>query len=389
MATQPSPPTSAATDETRPGLVPLTGWDRAAFALFALAALAIATGGFYLSFDAVSASMRPAFGAKAPLVPIIIDSSVLVFSGIDVALARLGMGHPLVRLVPLAGTGATVWLNVAAGGGLSATIAHACMPSVYVAFAEVCRHVVRRRTGLARGTAREGIPVARWLVDPVRSLLLWRRMVLWDIRTYDTALQREFARVQTVAALRDRYGLAWRWRTSGSDRLQIRLGLYPVALPDGVSPTAAAGDPGVAARPRESAAPVPSAMTIVPAQTRTSPPAGTAGPSPIRVRGSAADTATTRAADAPATAYTADPTETALAVYLAFQRDHRVLPSKVLSELAGCSHWNASRLLTTFEQEHGPIDAEPRPDDIQFATELAEAIADGRLAPQSAVAAAA
>ena len=208
--------------------VPLNGWDRVAMVVFTLSAIAIATGGFYLSFDAVRAAMRPAFGPKAFLVPVIVDSSIFVFSGVDVVLARLRMGHPLVRLVPLGGTGATVWLNISAGGGGGASVAHVCMPSVFVAFAEVCRHVVRRRAGLAADAPREGIPLSRWLADPVRSLLLWRRMVLWDIRSFDLALDREFRRLEVIAAMRDAHGLLWRWKTNGHTRLGIRLGLLDV-----------------------------------------------------------------------------------------------------------------------------------------------------------------
>jgi hypothetical protein len=366
---------------TRPQLRPiaLTGWDRAAIAFFTLAAIAIAAGGFYLSFDAVSSAMRATFGTKAFLVPIIVDSSIFAFSGIDVVLARLRIGHPLVRLVPLGGTAATVWLNVSAGGGGGAIVAHACMPSVFVAFAEVCRHVVRRRAGLAAGATREGIPLARWLVDPVRSLLLWRRMVLWDIRSFDLALEREFRRLEVIAAMRDAYGLVWRWKTGGHARLGIRLGLLDVSTMLGPTPTNSPGpQPGaaLAARAHQAGSAPPLGAN---ADTHAHRPPKAQAPGAPTPGGSEAERPVQEDAPGPnhPPGQVGDRRDSARWVYNAFRDAHRELPARLYGELSGYSYWQARRLLEVFGREIGPIVVTERSDGTAFTKEISRRMGEG------------
>ena len=213
-------------DAERAGQVePLgAGWLTVTVIIGVMAAL-IALGGMVLSFRAVSAEMIPAFGARwAWLVPIVVDMTVFVFSGVDLVLARLDMSHPLARWTVYGATGGTVWLNYSVGGSVAGRVAHVLMPAIWVVFVELMRHVVRRQANLATGSHREPIPTTRWLLSPWPTLKLWRRMVLWRVHSYPRALEQEKMRLGAVAAAREMHGRLWRFRISPLTRLQINLG---------------------------------------------------------------------------------------------------------------------------------------------------------------------
>ncbi|HEU5426590.1 MAG TPA: DUF2637 domain-containing protein [Actinocrinis sp.] len=200
------------------------GWLTVTVIIGVMAAL-IALGGMVLSFRAVSTEMIPAFGARwAWLVPIVVDMTVFVFSGVDLVLARLDMSHPLARWTVYGATGGTVWLNYSVGGSVAGRVAHVLMPAIWVVFVELMRHVVRRQANLATGSHREPIPTARWLLSPWPTLKLWRRMVLWRVHSYPRALDQEKMRLGAVAAARETHGRLWRYRISPLTRLQINLG---------------------------------------------------------------------------------------------------------------------------------------------------------------------
>jgi hypothetical protein len=211
--------------EEASGVEPLGGgWITVAVVIGIMAAL-IALGGMVLSFRAVSTEMIPAFGRQwSWLVPIVVDLTVFVFSGVDLVLARMDMSHPLARWTVYGATAGTVYLNYNAAGTLPGRVAHVLMPSIWVVFIELMRHVVRRQTNLATGSRREPIPTSRWLVSPWPTLKLWRRMVLWRVNSYPKALAQEKARLGAIAAARDLHGRAWRLRISPLTRLQINLG---------------------------------------------------------------------------------------------------------------------------------------------------------------------
>jgi hypothetical protein len=215
-----------AAEPDTPGQVePLgAGWTAVTVVIGIMAAL-IALGGMVLSFRAVSAEMVPAFGARwAWLVPIVVDLTVFVFSGVDLVLARLDMGHPLARWTVYGATGGTVWLNYSAGGTPAGRVAHVLMPAIWVVFVELMRHVVRRQTNLSIGGHRESIPAARWFLSPWPTLKLWRRMVLWRVNSYPRALDQEKMRLGAVATAREMHGRLWRYKISPLTRLQINLG---------------------------------------------------------------------------------------------------------------------------------------------------------------------
>jgi hypothetical protein len=393
----------------------LTAWDWLAFTVFGLAALAIAAGGFRLSFAAVSEAMKPVFGQLAYLVPLITDSSILVFSGLEVVLTRLNHGHPLLRLIPLAGTVATIWLNIASGsGGAAATVAHVAMPSVWVAFVETARHVVRQRTGMATGTVREGIPAVRWLLDPVGSMALWRRMRLWKIDLYDEALAREIKRLGAYAALRDLYGRRWRSKTSSYTKLCIKLGVLDARSILGEEEANALGlvdlsqllfasalGAGSSAGTRQRKATQQSSGDL-----RRSRPIGShpgvlipAQQGPVSSDASQhLESDVDSADDIDAADGLGDELDedldndtsnrrraAATAIYQAYQQGGRLLTPRRLGDLAGYSTKQARRLISSFESAHGGINVTDDTDDSEFARVLTESIEAGSLTVSTGV----
>lgn len=214
----------AETDTAAAKPTPLTGWWIAAVVVIGVMAAALAVGGMILSFRAVSAEMAGPFGHWAWLVPIVTDLAVLVFSGVDLLLNRLSMGHWLARVVVYGATIATIAMNYSAGDSQAGRVAHIMMPSIWVAFIELMRHVVRRLTGLADGTLREPVPAARWILAPWRTAKLWRRMVLWQTNSYPKALAQERRRLEAIALLQEEHGPLWRWRVGPLVRLRLSLG---------------------------------------------------------------------------------------------------------------------------------------------------------------------
>jgi hypothetical protein len=228
---------------------PLTdGEVAAAQATAALTAL-LGLLGFAISFSSVAHAAASSFGKWAPAVPIGTDLAIAVFSGADLVLARLDMRPRWVRLLPWSLTSATVYLNVSGQATMFGRIAHAVFPSLWVVAVALASHVIRVRAHLATGTAMDPVPAIRWLLAPVSTARLKRRMILWEIRSYTAALERERERVLALTALQDTYGaIAWRWRAPRRERALFRLGVHapmPAAPPATAS---AASLPGEAAQ---------------------------------------------------------------------------------------------------------------------------------------------
>ena len=204
---------------------PLTEQEQAGVQVVGTAVGVLGLVGFANSFAAVQRAAWPAFGPLAPTVPLGIDLGIAIFAALDIVLARLDMRPRWVRFIPWSLTAATVYLNVAGQATWFGRVAHAVLPALWVAAVEAATHVARVRAGLAAGTRMDRIRPARWLLAPVRTVLLWRRMVLWEIRSCPEALRRERHRLLTLTSLQEAHGvLAWRWRAPRRTRALYKLG---------------------------------------------------------------------------------------------------------------------------------------------------------------------
>lgn len=108
------------------------------------------------------------------------------------------------------------------------------MPLLWVVFSEIGAHIYAVRIGAATGRRMEKVRFSRWLLAPLSTFALWRRMTLWEVTSYADALARERERLLARADLRERYGRAWRRHTPRRERVLLKMGeLNPAgAVPD-------------------------------------------------------------------------------------------------------------------------------------------------------------
>ncbi|MFF7838755.1 DUF2637 domain-containing protein [Streptomyces ossamyceticus] len=207
------------------GVPPLTRWERYGAILTALGGAAVGGLGFYASFDAVSAAAETWGFIKPWVLPVAIDSAIPVFTAANLYLIRMGMALAWVRFVPWALSLITCALNVAAGHSLWAKVAHGAISLLWAGVSEVAAHIYAVRIGAATGRRRQMDKVrrARWMLSPLPTFLLWRRMQLWEERSYDTALRLEQERIVYQSQLRGRFGRAWRRKAPVASLLPLQL----------------------------------------------------------------------------------------------------------------------------------------------------------------------
>ncbi|MEV5642268.1 DUF2637 domain-containing protein [Streptomyces flaveolus] len=255
----------------RPAVPPLTRPEMGLAGIGAAAAAGVGALGLISSFDAVSAAAaRWGFG-EPWMLPVGIDVAIPVFTLANLLLIRMDMALAWVRFVPWVLTLITCGLNVAAGHSLWAKVAHGTMPLLWVVFSEIGAHIYAVRIGAATGRRMEKVRFSRWLLAPLSTFALWRRMTLWEVTSYADALVRERERLLARADLRERYGRAWRRRTPRRERVLLKLGeLNPAdAVPDTVPVPETAPEPATEE-------PTPSA----PKEPRKRPSKGRGKPAP-------------------------------------------------------------------------------------------------------------
>ncbi|TFI30682.1 DUF2637 domain-containing protein [Streptomyces sp. 4R-3d] len=219
---------SAAAEQTSPP--PLSAADKVLLGAVIPAGGGVGSLGLVASYDSVSSAATRWGFTEAWMLPIGIDLAIPVFTAANLLLIRLGMPLAWVRFVPWGLTLITCWLNIAAGTTLSAKIAHGAMPLLWVVLSEIAAHVYAVRIGVATGARMERIRRSRWLFAPRTTLMLWRRMVLWETTDYREALALEKRRLLVRAELRERYGRGWRRRAPNRQLVLLKLGeLAPTA----------------------------------------------------------------------------------------------------------------------------------------------------------------
>lgn len=246
------------TSTERPTVPPLTKPEMGLASMGALAAAGVGALGLISSFDAVSEAAAR-WGFSSPwMLPVGIDVAIPVFTLANLLLIRMDMALTWVRFVPWALTLVTCALNVAAGHGLWAKVAHGTMPLLWVVFSEIGAHIYAVRIGAVTGRRMDKIRFGRWLLAFPSTFALWRRMTLWEITSYTEALAREKERQLARADLRETYGRRWRKHTPHRTRVLLRLGDHaPSAVdadpvPEPQHETASEAPKDVAPKPRRS-----------------------------------------------------------------------------------------------------------------------------------------
>ncbi|MFF9779692.1 DUF2637 domain-containing protein [Streptomyces sp. NPDC013978] len=212
----------------------LTRMHRVLIGVVVFGAVIIAGIGFAGSYAAVrELAVQKGFGNFSYVFPIGIDAGICVLLALDLLLTWIRIPFPLLRQTAWLLTAATIAFNGAAawpdplGVGM-----HSVIPILFVVAVEAARHAVGRIADITADKHMEGVRLTRWLLSPLPTFLLWRRMKLWELRSYDQVIKLEQERLVYQARLRSRYGRAWRRKAPVESLMPLRLARYGVPLAD-------------------------------------------------------------------------------------------------------------------------------------------------------------
>ncbi|MER6127479.1 DUF2637 domain-containing protein [Streptomyces sp. NPDC001795] len=236
----------------------------------------IAGIGFAGSYAAVrDLAVRKGFGTFAHVFPIGVDAGIVVLLALDLLVTWLRMPFPLLRHTAWLLTGATIAFNgaVAWPDPLGVSM-HGVIPLLFVVAVEAARNTVGQLASITAGRHMEPVRLIRWLLSPVPTFKLWRRMKLWELRSYDQVIKLEQERLVYKARLRTRFGWAWRRKAPVEAKLPLRLVRYGVPLSAGREHAAPAGPEAPAGTALESHVAEALAITSTDAETLLDLPAG-------------------------------------------------------------------------------------------------------------------
>ncbi|MFJ6757149.1 DUF2637 domain-containing protein [Streptomyces sp. NPDC091273] len=210
----------------------LTRTHRILIGVVVAGAVVIAGIGFAGSYAAVrSLAEQKGFGSFSLVFPIGIDAGICVLLALDLLLTWLRIPFPLLRQTAWLLTAATIAFNGAAswpdplGVGM-----HAVIPILFVVTVEAARHAVGRIADITADRHMEGVRITRWLLSPIPTFKLWRRMKLWELRSYEQAVGMEQDRLIYQARLQARYGRSWRRKAPVEALMPLKLARIGVPL---------------------------------------------------------------------------------------------------------------------------------------------------------------
>lgn len=176
------------------------GRDRLMTALSAAAALGgtlVGVIGFAMSYSTLAeVALSWGFSHRlAPWFPVGVDASIIAFLALDLYLIRKDTGWPVLRMAAHAMTGATIWFNASSQGEIIAdpvkSASHGVMPLLFVIGVEAARKLFIKKVQLEAGTATDRIPLHRWILSPLGTPQIYRRMRLYGVTSYPEMIRRQ------------------------------------------------------------------------------------------------------------------------------------------------------------------------------------------------------
>ena len=168
-----------------------------------VAALALAGIGLYLSFEHVArfAFERLRFSTldQGRLFAVGVDTGIMVMIAVDLLMAWLKRPISWIRYPVWLLTGATVVLNAASAAPQGrdwqlldyvAAGAHGVVPILFIMVVEVGRDSIDRIVRPDQ-VERDSIPLIRWVLAPVATPRIYRRMRLYDVQSYPEMVRRD------------------------------------------------------------------------------------------------------------------------------------------------------------------------------------------------------
>ncbi|MDJ0342804.1 DUF2637 domain-containing protein [Streptomyces sp. H10-C2] len=208
-------------------------------AMKALAIIAILGGvllagiGFSGSYNTLRhLAQTKGFGLFAYAFPIGIDAGILVLLALDLYMMRKRMPLPILRWAAHGLTAATVAFNAAAPAGpvmsdpLAASM-HGIIPTLFIIAVEAARHYIGRMAALLAGDTPLGsVRLDRWILAPLSTPRLARRMRLYGITYKEVTAQHQQLRIYRES-LRQKYFTdprGWRKAATADELLPFKLG---------------------------------------------------------------------------------------------------------------------------------------------------------------------
>ncbi|MGW7260670.1 DUF2637 domain-containing protein [Streptomyces sp. NPDC054834] len=180
----------------------LTGTQKWAAAAIVVAALVLAGIGLYLSFEHVAVfafeQLRFESLGKGQLFAVGVDVGIMVMIAVDLLMAWLKRPISWIRYPVWLLTGATVVLNAASGApegawkllDYVAAGAHGVVPILFITVVELGRTAIDRIVRPDQAE-RDSIPWMRWVLAPVATARIFRRMRLWGVTSYPEMIRRD------------------------------------------------------------------------------------------------------------------------------------------------------------------------------------------------------
>lgn len=263
----------------------LTRTHRILIGVVVAGAVVIAAIGFAGSYTAVrDLAEKKGFGSFSVVFPIGIDAGICVLLALDLLLTWIRIPFPLLRQTAWLLTAATIAFNGAAawpdplGVGM-----HAVIPILFVVSVEAARHAVGRIADITADKHMEGVRLTRWILSPIPTFKLWRRMKLWELRSYEQVIKLEQDRLIYQARLQARFGRSWRRKAPVESLMPLRLARFGVPLAEtapaglaaaGIEPALLPPAPvPVAAEPQQSQQPELVAPSAPQLEAEPQPPA--------------------------------------------------------------------------------------------------------------------
>ncbi|MCZ4101020.1 DUF2637 domain-containing protein [Streptomyces sp. H39-C1] len=171
------------------------------------------------------------FGTFSYVFPIGIDAGILVLLALDLFMMRKRMPMPILRWAAHGLTAATVAFNAAAPKGPwtddpLASSMHGVIPVLFIVAVEAARHYIGRMADLLAGATPLGsVPLTRWILSPVVTPRLARRMRLYNLPYKVVAAQHQQLRIYREG-LRQKYDdneTSWRKAASANEMLPFKL----------------------------------------------------------------------------------------------------------------------------------------------------------------------
>ncbi|MFD6826075.1 DUF2637 domain-containing protein [Streptomyces sp. NPDC060085] len=180
----------------------LTGTQKWTTGAIVIAALALAGIGLYLSFEHVAdfAFKKLRFGTldKGQLFAVGVDVGIMVMIAVDLLMAWLKRPISWIRYPVWLLTAATVVLNAASGApegawkliDYVAAGAHGVVPVLFITVVELGRDAIDRVVRPEQAE-RDSIPLLRWILAPIATARIFRRMRLWGVTSYPEMIRRD------------------------------------------------------------------------------------------------------------------------------------------------------------------------------------------------------